>query len=372
MEVEWNPQCNSRPECDSVQNGSYVNLVYVKATGEQDIVHYFYSTIKSFSILIFKSDLKGKVQIDWDKILNDEPNSIQIKGSELFEESAYVVPSIFEFEDNEGKADLTKSNETLTFKTSELVWEKFEKTEDAIGVFTGKLDGEEAGNQTANAFKFVVRNRGTDSRDKNLPHLLLKPESTSLDLIMDVPANFHLSKYAVEMLFLSNSESRDLKVSSTMDDEYTPGTFKIWDYKFETKNKTIESYFQCKPIFYFWEPKALENSTLVSKYDIQDDLPVPSGISKSLFSGRVTSGMNFSFGIEGDEKNGFFHGNTNYSVWSFSVGLGDAPVEKMSLVVTLVIAVGFGLPAFIIIAGVLFMVVRKLRSGHRSEFEVLD
>ena len=80
MEVEWNPQCNSRPECDSVQNGSYVNLVYVKATGEQDIVHYFYSTIKSFSILIFKSDLKGKVQIDWDKILNDEPNSIQIKG----------------------------------------------------------------------------------------------------------------------------------------------------------------------------------------------------------------------------------------------------------------------------------------------------
>ena len=120
---------------------------------------------------------------------------------------------------------MTKSNETLTFKTSELVWEKFEKTEDAIGVFTGKLDGEEAGNQTANAFKFVVRNRGTDSRDKNLPHLLLKPESTSLDLIMDVPANFHLSKYAVEMLFLSNSESRDLKVSRTMDDEYTPGKY---------------------------------------------------------------------------------------------------------------------------------------------------
>ena len=88
---------------------------------------------------------------------------------------------------------MTKSNETLTFKTSELVWEKFEKTEDAIGVFTGKLDSEEGGNQTANAFKFVVRNRGTDSRDKNLPHLLLKPESTSLDLIMqDRVANFKM------------------------------------------------------------------------------------------------------------------------------------------------------------------------------------
>lgn len=79
IEVEWNPQCD-RPECEPVQNGSYVNLLYVKATGEKDIVHYFYSTINSFSILLFKSDLKGKVQIDWEKVLQDKPSSIQIKG----------------------------------------------------------------------------------------------------------------------------------------------------------------------------------------------------------------------------------------------------------------------------------------------------
>lgn len=144
-------------------------------------------------------------------------------GSEIFEESAYVVPSIFEFDDKDGTADMTKSNETITYKTSELIWEKFEKFEDAIGVFTGRLNSEETGNGTSNAFKFIVRNRGTDSRDKDLPHLLLKPESTSLDFIMNVPASFHLSKFAVEMMFLSNSENRELEVSSTMDDEYTPG-----------------------------------------------------------------------------------------------------------------------------------------------------
>jgi len=78
-----------------------------------------------------------------------------------------------------------------------------------------------------------------------------------------------------------------------------------------------------------------------------------------------------SFGLEGDEKNGYYYTQTNYSIWTFSVGLGAAPIEKMSFVVSLVIAVGFGLPALVIVVGLVVALVRKIRNSQYTEFREL-
>ncbi len=82
--------------------------------------------------------------------------------------------------------------------------------------------------------------------------------------------------------------------------------------------------------------------------------------------------MNISFGIEGNEKDGYFYPNSNYSIWTFSVGVGQAPAEKMSPIVSLVIFVGFGLPALVIVIGLVVMIVKKLRrQSNYSEFQQL-
>lgn len=271
-------------------------------------------------------------------------------------------------------ADMTKisQNESdwVKFETSDLTWSKFSDHPNSIGVLTAKLNDE---TNSTSEFKFIIKVPGTDSRDKDLPHLLLKPESSSLDIIIDTPASFEFSKFGMEFLYLSDGDSFNLTEKITMDDEYTPGTFKLWNIEFNKNKNEAQNYFQTKPIFYFYDPRTLENSTLVQKYEAERKLEVPNSIANGFFDGKnLAYGMNFSLGIEGNAKDGFFHKQTNYSVWSFSVGLNQAPTEKMSFVVLLVIAIGFGLPALIIVSGIFLMLVKKLRNSQRSEFEQLD
>ncbi len=253
VEVFWNPNCTV-PQCQAEQNNSYVNLVYVKSTGASDIIHTLYTNFPSFTILLFKSELDGVLSINYQDLFDLKPNPVQVTNSK--EKAAYLLPRIFEFDDSNGDADMSKINQNSTYfrtyQTSELVWSKFSDYKDAIGVLEGRLT---TGNETG-SFQFVIRNRGTNSRDKDLPHLLLKPESSSLDFaINNVPASFELSKFGVEFIFAGSDENKLFESTKvTMDDEYTPGTFKIWDFEYKTNEKTV-SYFQCKPIFYFYEPK---------------------------------------------------------------------------------------------------------------------
>lgn len=371
VEVAWNPNCTI-PECAALQNTtSYLNIVYVKSTGDNDIIHTLYSSINSFTILIFKSDLNGQLVIDWKGLIANQSDSIQIQNSKMTTEQAvYILPTVYEFNDNNGDADMTKlpQNSTFfqTYPTEGLVWNKFSPYKNALGVLEGRINNR---NET-NSFKFVIKNPGTDTRDTDLPHLLLKPESSSIDFIINVPATFELSKFAAEFVFASSGAEMSQTTKTTMDDEYTPGTFKIWNFEFNNGNSSV-NYFQCKPIFYYYEPKALENSTLAIKYDTVASTEMPPSIAKGLFTKSYVT--NFSFGIEGTVKDGYFYNQTEYSSWSFSVGMGSPPVEKMSFIVTLVIAIGFGLPACIIVVGVIVMVVRKIRGGsRRTDFQVLD
>ena len=79
--------------------------------------------------------------------------------------------------------------------------------------------------------------------------------------------------------------------------------------------------------------RALENSTLAIKYDTLDqNVTLPLSVATGLFSKVYAT--NFSFGIQGTVKDGYFYNQTAYSVWSFIVGMGAAPVEKMSFIVT--------------------------------------
>lgn len=260
------------------------------------------------------------------------------KGADILEKSAYIIPYFYEFEDVDGKADMEQSQnqtEWMYFPTRELVWSKFTQVDGSIGSMEGK---------TANStFKFNMRNKGNASRDKSLPHLLFTPEATTMDVIIDSPANWHLSKFALQFLYLSNAQESVFSNKKTMDDEYTPGTFTIWNIEFNGVNGTTENYFQCKPSFYYSEPKTLENSTLARSYKLKENIDIYNktefqSLAISLFDKNMLNkaiGMNISFGIAGNEKDAFFHSQTNYTTWSFSLGLGQPPVDKMSFVVTL-------------------------------------
>lgn len=336
--VEWNPGCN-QTECGPVQENSYVNVVYVKATGDKDEVHYLYSTFEAFTVLVFRSTLGGKLNIDWEDLLSGKESNISVTGAEILEKNAYLVPYFYEFEDPDGKASMEYMASNLTswkiFPTKDFTWSKFTPVDGAIGSLEGKHDN--------STFKFNLRNKGDSSRDKTLPHLLFTPETTTMDVVIDSPATWHLSKFALEFLYVSGAGGMAFTSSKTIDDEYTPGTFTVWNIEFRNASRT-ESFFSCKPSFYYSRPSNLENSTLARAYTVKDKIDVTldvnnlSPLAQALFGSAALKqayGMNISFGIEGSEKDAFFHSQTNFTTWSFSLGLGKPPVDKMSFIVTL-------------------------------------
>jgi len=376
VDVDLNPGCIATKCKDSD------NLLHIRATGDSDIVHYIYSTIGAFSILLFRTSLNAKLTVDWDNLLSKD--AAKVSGSVKFSEepqykAAYVFPAFYEFNDVNGTADITQApdNDTIIFKTNDLLWKQFHfdtNLTNSIGTFESKTADADG------SVRFVVRCPGTDTRDKTLPHLLLTPEACSVDFIIDsVVPSYTQSKMMLRVFALTEkSQNATQNKVRTLDDEYTPGTFNEWNVQItDTTNANLTGYFIWKPIFYFYDPKTLENSTITRQLDTlqytQQNVPLSVASAFYETSKIATPGsLDVTFGLAGLGTDGYFYTQSNFSEWSFSVGVGEVPKERMSALVTMVILVGFGLPAVIIVLGLVVMTVRKLRSnGAYSQFNEL-
>lgn len=147
---------------------------------------------------------------------------------------------------------------------------------------------------------------------------------------------------------------------------------RLWSVQAKSENNEVKSYLQWKPIFYYFSPKTLENSTITKEYELRKNDSLASGISLSFFdSAKHYPALNISFGLPGDDKNGYFYKSTSYSSFTFAAGFGEPPKDKMSFIVTLVIIVGFGLPALVILVGLVVLIYRKLFRSNTSEFSRL-
>lgn len=371
VEKVLNPNCTVDDDCNAY------NLLYVKATGESDILHILYSTIRTFTIMFFRTDLDTNINVNWTNVVSEEPELVKdsIQFSKKINEScAYLIPSIYEFNDLDGTADMTKipNNESYwnVRHTANLKWTFKNDSKSNIGVFEGKEDNSNG------TFNFFVRYYGKAIRDTLLPHALFSDETSAIDFALDsVNATFKLSKFAINVQFQSDVNDITLLNQKTLDDEYTPGTFQQWTIKvFDEKDdaKKYHNYLQWKPIFYFDKERTLENAAITKYYPIGKNENASAGINWAFYDdSNVASSINISLGLAGDEKDGYFYTQTNYSVFTFTLGLGEPQPEKMSFVVTLTIFIGFGLPAFVIVSGLFVMAVRKCKNSTRAGYETL-
>lgn len=224
VSVQINPFCNEK--CQHDLNSSSANLVWIKLEGHEDTIHYLYSTIDSFTFMIFRTNITSKLQIKWNELLNKTKRyqSISFDPAPL-DLAGYSIPYIYEFKDENGIANMTRipNNQSYwkIYKTSNLLWDQFRPLSNTSGLFEAR----EANSQNG-SFKFVIKYPGEDNkRDDVLPHLLLNAGSNSIDFIIDeVQSNFNLSKFAVNFVLI-NAEQMDASLTKkqTLDDEFTPG-----------------------------------------------------------------------------------------------------------------------------------------------------
>ena len=133
----------------------------------------------------------------------------------------------------------------------------------------------------------------------------------------------------------------------------------------------VQSFLQWKPIFYYFPTFSLENSTETGQYILGLNRTLPISLASAYFDSNLQkyTEFNVSFGIAGDFKDEYFYPQSNYSSWTFTTGIGKPAVEKMSSIVTLLIFIGFGLPALVIVVGTLALLVKKCKNSHRPGYE---
>lgn len=145
VSVEWNPDCDgTTSSCNGTNaRGSYTNLVHVELTGASDVIHLLYSDIGAFSMVFARTNLTSKLSVNWTLLLSGDKENMSkaLTFSQApVEWFAYEIASIYEFDDVNGTADMTKAgpNETYTHLTEKFIWKKFQfNTTENFGWFEG-------------------------------------------------------------------------------------------------------------------------------------------------------------------------------------------------------------------------------------------
>jgi len=96
------------------------------------------------------------------------------------------------------------------------------------------------------------------------------------------------------------------------------------------------------------------------------DVPTENIPVDAFFNGLNFKSSRFNFTFGSAKEN--FYQDSNFTSFSFVIGLDDTPQEQLSFLVEMLILVGFGLPIVFIIIAALYIGVKRCRkrSSHES------
>ncbi|XP_067665535.1 glycosylated lysosomal membrane protein B-like [Haliotis asinina] len=387
------------PECQTGYNGSFANLVYVRAQEESDVLHYAISTIHIPTILVIhtRGDANSQLSVNWEKLMNEEEfnnDSISVSdSSKVVYSYALVFTKLHEYNDTSDAASLSSypvwnSTKRVVRDFNEFEWMEASavKGEENSFVFnstmwtnsTVNMLGQDAPRNYTPSLSFTFRVYADQSRETRLPHLLYNENGTQFDFTLDnfTPA-FSMSRFALELAVISDSHKEEMSIKETksIDDEYTPGIFRVTNLVTRPKDPVDGAFIQWKPVSYQDSPRSRSVATSVKSYELGDTKNVTSLLKTSLAYAYFSDAMftdsmnaittNISFGLSKDGS----YTKTNYTSWTASVGYGNPPMDKVSLLVIGVISAGLGIPVIIIIFGGLFVCIRKQRNKNYRQLQ---
>ncbi len=110
----------------------------------------------------------------------------------------------------------------------------------------------------------------TDGFGHWLPHLSHSSKTSQFDVQLDhlnSSSGFNHSRFAIELYVVSEGEPEESivrQISTTLDDEHTPGIFKTEELIMPGVNSSYQSYFQWRPVVYTTPVRDLSESTGVT------------------------------------------------------------------------------------------------------------
>lgn len=366
VSVEINPLCPTELKPN-------MTLVHVKARGRRDVLHHLWSMEGVPTFLYARTGHDCNLKVDWKRMLSaDKSRAIAFNCQPSYLASVSITKFIM-YDDVNDTATLPPAESghldgVIAFEPRAMEW---------------KLALKDSTNQSASAafrlvgyngvrlddsvdVEIVLTTYGTRERSGRLPHLMHTENATQVDVVLGGvpnPAAFANGRLALELVTAVSeppaSGNFSLTVSRSLDDEYTPGVFKLMEFDSPQR----QHYVQWRPVCYTSTERNIGDSTAVDQMPASD--VSPARLDDSLVGWLATDdrplllvqGLNVTFGVQGDG----FYGQSNYTSWTMVSGHGRPSADRFSLMVLLVIALGLGLPVLVLLAGGLVIAFRSYR-----------
>lgn len=370
ISVAVNPNCTVA-QCLNASATDAVNVIHLKATGPRDAVHVLWSTVGAPSALVARTGLDDDVVIDWAGFVNGEAGQPAVHFSKDPSYAfGFLLPTLVEYDDVEDRADpqwYSDNNKTLAeyvHKLDQQKWKPVQVQNDSFVFESSSASG------LGESMVFKVSFRGVLSRGAELPRLQYTPNNTYCDLILqNTTTRFKHSRFFFQLVAVNSKSPLTLTTEATIDDEYTPGVFKTFNFGAQTDGdaNTDDCYVQWKPLVYTSVNRNLESETSVQA---KDPVDVDEGINEvksvvgSYFGKQVSQGLSKQMNVCLGQSEDKFYAHSSYSVWTFTVGLGKAPQDSISALVIVVISCGLGIPAIVILFGGIFAGCRKKKADR--------
>ncbi|KAJ1532187.1 hypothetical protein ONE63_000809 [Megalurothrips usitatus] len=363
------------PGCPKELCNSKVEIVYVRADGPNDTLHYVWCFDPKPTVLITLTSHASNLTITW----GESPLSIYSIAftSKPYYSFGLLVNQIFEFDDVDDNGILNVTNNNASYvrrvqmPDSWVMKNPIEITHDsALLVMEGSWKNN-VSSVKQGTFQVELETYRSEGHGSKLPHLFHSPNTTQMELSlfnMLTNSGFKQSRFAIELV-LAASENTAKNISYTsfksLDDEHTPGVFTLNDLQTPASKRSGNGGFvQWRPVSYVAEERDIVNSTESAVYAVQNISDSSSDYDGTLLGAYFGSGLstnllnsvNISFGAKDDG----FYAKCNTSIWTATVGYGHPPVENFSLLVILIMVIFLGLPAVIILFSGLYVALRRI------------
>ncbi|KAM8921510.1 glycosylated lysosomal membrane protein [Pelodytes ibericus] len=353
-----------------------VNLLHVRAVGNQSTIHYVWSTIGAPTVLlIYTSNEKSQLRVNWTKLMSPAPyGAIKIEpaGSVLYS-TALLFSRIFEYRDDNNTANFSGMAEKYfypAYNLSDFYWENANATLNASSLtanLTGHSASDPSGSFQNGSVTFRVSGYGSFGRDPASPRLLHTANSSKLEFLLSgVKPRGNNSRFALEMITLEKKLGhKKMESVRSIDDEYTPTIFEVAQLLSDMPNSShAHGFFQWKSVAY-GSPNGKRDEALPCQYytlrSLNGSLEFPSIVhayfGEDLSERYNIEAFNISFGI----ADGDFYNKHNFLSWSALIGYGRPPKDSFSTLVICIMAVALGTPLVLLIVGAIVVTILKNR-----------
>jgi len=347
---------------------SNFTLVHVQMKGNDDMIHHIWTMENKPIFFYARTDLNTNLVIDWDLMLSHERNQSVKFDNKPHYFAAVMISKFFVYNDPSDIVKLSdNSTEVIVYDPEEMSWQlsRTNFSSDSLALAAFRLESYQ-GSQM-NSIEVVLTVNGNRERSSVLPHLMFSENSTQIDLIfkhVETDEHFANARLGVELATtaLEPNSPFTSSISHSLDDEYTPGVFKL----VEIRSSLNQHFLQWRPVCYTSTIHDINYSTgmMYSTLKIANISLIGDNLLNWIFVDEMLENLpiqsfDLYFGTTGD---GFYKA-TNYTGWTMMTGHGRPIEDQFSLMVMLVMAIGLGLPFTVLLVGGTVIAFKNYKNG---------